>query len=97
MAAHDRAARGSRCGPASWSISTSVARVAATARASSEQRDRPVGEPGEPARLGRLPEQPGAPLVVGGEPPGPLERGRGGRVRAAVAAAGPRLLQRGRR
>ena len=62
-----------------------------------EQRDCAAGQAGQPARFGRLPQQPRADLAVGGEPPGALERGSRGRVRAAIAAAGRRLGERGRR
>ena len=72
-------------------------RVAGRRASLAEQRDGAVSEAGEPSRLGRLPQQPGAPLAVGGEPPGPLERRGRGRVRAAVPAAGACLLERRRR
>ncbi len=62
-----------------------------------QQRDRPVGQPGEPARLRRIPEEAAAPAMVRGQPSGPFVCRRGGRVRAAVPAAGPGLLQGRRR
>ena len=62
-----------------------------------EQRHGTVGQPGQPPCPGRLPQQPHPPAAVGGQPPGPLERGGRGRVRTAVPGPGARLLQRRRR
>ena len=83
--------------PASRSISTSVPGSPAAAAASSSSATARAGQAGQPARLGRLGQQPRPPLAVGGQPPGPLEGGRRGRVGAAVPAAGGGLGQRRRR
>ncbi len=59
-----------------------------------EQADGPLGLTREPGRLGHLPQQAGAPLDVARQPRGSVKRGGGGRVRAAMPAAGARLLER---
>ena len=84
--------------PASRSISTSVSGWLASARASSSSATARLVRPASQRRLGCLPEQPPAPLPVGRQPSGPLERRRGGHVRAAFPAPDGRLGEcRGRR
>ena len=62
-----------------------------------EQRTGTFGQTGVPRGLGCVQQEPGTPLVVGGQPRRPLERRRRGRVRAAIAAPDAGLLERGRR
>ena len=94
-ASPDRGA--ARCGRRADRSPTPVAGSGAHPRASSSNCAGAVDEPGVPGGLGRLEQQPRAPFAVGREPRRPLERGRRGRVRAAVAAADAGLLERRRR